>query len=136
MKALPELGFQRRPVMNKKKDQIQITVPNKAEFVTLIRLALSGLAGKCALTLDEVGEMKLAVSEACNHMVEETKNSESSIMCDIYNKKMIFHVNNYFANQLCPRNRTRRNIGLRFINTFMDKIERDGISLLMEKKLP
>ncbi len=48
---------------------IQLTIPARAEYITLGRLALTGLARVRQLTEDELGDLKLAITEACTNSV-------------------------------------------------------------------
>ena len=46
-----------------------LTIPAKAEYITLSRLALSGLARVRALSEDTLADLKLALTEACSNSV-------------------------------------------------------------------
>jgi serine/threonine-protein kinase RsbW len=50
---------------------VRLTIPAKAEYITLGRLALIGLAGLHAVPLSEevLGDLKLALTEACTNSV-------------------------------------------------------------------
>jgi serine/threonine-protein kinase RsbW len=48
---------------------IRLTIPAKPEYITLARLALSGLSGFRRLSEEALGDMKLAVTEACTNSV-------------------------------------------------------------------
>ncbi len=48
---------------------IRLTIPAKAEYITLGRLALTGLARLRSLPPDVLGDMKLALTEACSNSV-------------------------------------------------------------------
>lgn len=48
---------------------VTLTVPAQAEFVDLVRLTLYGIASKMKFTFEEIEDMKVAVSEACNNAV-------------------------------------------------------------------
>src|SRR5262245_6969181 len=48
---------------------VRLTIPAKAEYITLARLALSGLSGFRPLGEEALGDMKLAVTEACTNSV-------------------------------------------------------------------
>ena len=48
---------------------VRLTIPAKAEYITLARLALSGLSGLRRLSEEVLGDMKLAVTEACSNSV-------------------------------------------------------------------
>ena len=48
---------------------VRLTIPAKPEYITLVRLALSGLSGLRPLSEETLGDMKLAVTEACTNSV-------------------------------------------------------------------
>jgi serine/threonine-protein kinase RsbW len=48
---------------------IRLTIPAKAEYITLVRLALSGLSRLRPLSEEVLGDLKLAVTEACTNSV-------------------------------------------------------------------
>jgi serine/threonine-protein kinase RsbW len=48
---------------------VALTIPARAEFIALCRLALTGLARTRALTPEVVADLKLALTEACSNSV-------------------------------------------------------------------
>jgi serine/threonine-protein kinase RsbW len=48
---------------------VKLTIPAKAEYITLVRLALSGLSHLRPLSEETLGDLKLAVTEACSNSV-------------------------------------------------------------------
>lgn len=46
-------------------DLVELRIPRKPEFVSVARLAVSGIAGRMDFSYDEVEDIKLAVGEAC-----------------------------------------------------------------------
>ena len=48
---------------------VRLTIPAKAEYITLVRLALSGLSRLRPLSEETLGDLKLAVTEACSNSV-------------------------------------------------------------------
>jgi len=48
---------------------IRLTIPAKAEYITLVRLALSGLSRLRPFSEEVLGDLKLAVTEACTNSV-------------------------------------------------------------------
>ncbi len=48
---------------------VALTIPARAEYVALCRLALTGIARTRALTPDLVADLKLALTEACSNSV-------------------------------------------------------------------
>lgn len=48
---------------------VRLTIPAKAEYISLVRLALSGLSSLRTLSEETLGDLKLAVTEACSNSV-------------------------------------------------------------------
>jgi serine/threonine-protein kinase RsbW len=48
---------------------VRLTIPAKAEYIALVRLALSGLSRLRPLDEEVLGDLKLAVTEACTNSV-------------------------------------------------------------------
>src|SRR2546423_15542511 len=48
---------------------VRLTIPAKAEYITLGRLALMGLSRLRPLSEEELGDLKLALTEACSNSV-------------------------------------------------------------------
>ncbi|QHT59552.1 anti-sigma B factor RsbW [Paenibacillus lycopersici] len=55
--------------MNVPEEIITLQVPASAEYIDLVRLTLYGLAVKMGFSYEEIEDMKVAVSEACNNAV-------------------------------------------------------------------
>src|ERR671922_1779122 len=58
-----------RPISNGDARTVRLTIPAKAEYITLVRLALSGLSQLRPLSEETLGDLKLAVTEACSNSV-------------------------------------------------------------------
>ena len=48
---------------------VRLSIPAKAEYIALVRLALSGLSQLRPLNDEDLGDLKLAVTEACSNSV-------------------------------------------------------------------
>ena len=48
---------------------VELTIPAKAEYIVLCRLALTGLARSRALDPEVLADLKLALSEACTNSI-------------------------------------------------------------------
>jgi serine/threonine-protein kinase RsbW len=57
---------------------VALTIPAKAEYIVLCRLALSGLARVRALEPAVVADLKLALTEACSNAVRHAYNEQRS----------------------------------------------------------
>lgn len=49
--------------------KVALTIPAQADFVELVRLTLYGIASKIGFSYEEIEDMKVAISEACNNAV-------------------------------------------------------------------
>jgi serine/threonine-protein kinase RsbW len=58
-----------RATVNGDARTVRLTIPAKAEYITLVRLALSGLSQLRPLSEEALGDLKLAVTEACSNSV-------------------------------------------------------------------
>lgn len=56
---------------------IQLTIPAQAEYIDLVRLTLYGVASKAGFSYEEIEDMKVAVSEACNNATLHAYDNES-----------------------------------------------------------
>lgn len=57
------------PVASMGNSIVRLTIPAKAEYISLVRLALSGLASLRPFSEETLGDLKLAVTEACTNSV-------------------------------------------------------------------
>ncbi len=56
--------------------EVTITIPASPEYVDLIRLTLFGVASRLKFSFEDIEDMKVAVSEACNNAVLHAYGSE------------------------------------------------------------
>lgn len=55
--------------MKATEEMVTLQVPATAEYVDLVRVTLYGIAAKMGFSYEEIEDMKVAVSEACNNAV-------------------------------------------------------------------
>ena len=48
---------------------VSLTIPAKAEYLQIVRLALFGVASGSGFSFEEIEDMKVAVAEACNNAI-------------------------------------------------------------------
>src|SRR3954453_3336048 len=63
---------------------IRLTIPAKPEYITLGRLALTGLARLRPLAPDVLGDMKLALTEACTNSVRHAYDGSEGVVDILY----------------------------------------------------
>lgn len=80
-------------------DYIEIRVPAKPQFVSVIRLTISGLASRIGFNYDEIEDLKIAASEAItnvvHHAYKEDDEGEIVIGCALYKEKLEIMVADY-----------------------------------------
>ena len=62
---------------------VSLTIPAKADYIDVVRLALYGVANKAGFSYEEIEDMKVAVSEACNNAVLHAYGSDQSGLVDV-----------------------------------------------------
>ena len=50
--------------------RVSLTIPNRPEYVRVVRLALSGMASRLMFSYDDIEDIKLAVAEGCNTVMD------------------------------------------------------------------
>jgi serine/threonine-protein kinase RsbW len=74
---------------------IRLTIPAKAEFITLGRLALTGLAQLRPFPREVLGDLKLALTEACTNSVRHAYEGGSGtveILYELYSDRLVVEV--------------------------------------------
>lgn len=55
--------------MKDNNDRISLIIPARAEYIDIVRLTLYGIASRMGYSYEDIEDMKVAVSEACNNVV-------------------------------------------------------------------
>ena len=63
---------------------VRLTIPAKPEYITLVRLALTGLAGLRPLPDETLGDLKLAVTEAASNSVRHAYANGEGVVDVVY----------------------------------------------------
>ena len=74
---------------------VRLTIPAKPEYITLSRLALSGLSRVRPLAEDTLADLKLALTEACSNSVRhayDEKGGHVSISFELRDDRLIVEV--------------------------------------------
>jgi len=51
-------------------NKVKINIPAVAELVSVVRLAVSGVASRMDFSIEDIEDIKIAVSEACTNVVQ------------------------------------------------------------------
>jgi len=77
-------------------DFVSLTIPSRPEYVCVVRLAISGVASRMAFSYDDIEDLKLAVAEACNTVMEDLgplqDQGQVAIQCAIQEAGLTIHV--------------------------------------------
>ena len=58
-------------------EKIELSIPNKAEFVSVVRLTLVAIANRVGFNIEEIEDMKVAIAEACTNAITHGRNIPS-----------------------------------------------------------
>jgi serine/threonine-protein kinase RsbW len=75
--------------------QVHLTIPAKAEYITLCRLALTGISRLRPLGEETLSDLKLALTEACSNSVRHAyRNGEGhvDIRYELYPDRLVVEV--------------------------------------------
>ncbi|MCT4662553.1 MAG: ATP-binding protein [Tissierellales bacterium] len=61
------------------KEYISLKIPKAPEYVSLVRLNSSAVANTMAFDFEEIDDIKIAVAEACNSIIEDGQGEDSCI---------------------------------------------------------
>jgi len=64
---MPKIPEERRTVQGA--ETVEVTIPAKAEFVSVARLTAATVAARRGFTYDEIEDLKIAVGEACTSLI-------------------------------------------------------------------
>lgn len=114
-------------------DSIKLSVPNKAEYVSVVRLTTSAIASRMGFDIEEIEDIKVAIAEACTNTLEHGLDNEGKnfdIDFDMYVDKLAitvkdagkgFNVEN--VKELKVEDLGEGGLGIFIINSLMDEVE-------------
>ncbi len=80
-------------------DYVEIRIPSKPQYVSVIRLTISGIATRIGFSYDQIEDLKIAVSEAVTNVVQHAyrDNEEGEIVIGsaLYKHKIEIMVSDY-----------------------------------------
>lgn len=119
-------------------DFIELRVPSKPEYVSVVRTLVTDLAHKSALSASEVEDVRVAVSEACANVVchaysdPDWGDAEIIVRCSTDNDRLVMEVTDQGQgfDESAPRpiRKSERNggFGLVLIRNLMDQVSLDS----------
>ncbi len=107
---------------------VELTIPSKPEYVSVVRLAVAGVASRLPFGYDVVEDIKLAVSEACNNAIEHGRplgvppdEAKVVVRCFVTNSELVIEVVDQGPG-FDPAE-VEEKMGLRIIRSMMDEVQ-------------
>ena len=111
-------------------DLISMNMSVNPDFVSVIRLTLSGVASRIGFLLDDIEDMKVCVSEACTNAIKHSKKDEFQVKFYVYPDRLTIEVLDdgigYDVDSLASpdlKNPKTSGLGIFIIKTLMDEVE-------------
>ncbi|MCR8745910.1 ATP-binding protein [Romboutsia lituseburensis] len=128
-------------------ETIKMEINSNPEYVGIIRLTTSGIANKIGFSIDDIEDIKVAVSEACTNAIKHSNDDiffitytmlENGLTIDISDRGEGYDTENIPQPDL--DNPKENGLGLFIIQTLMDdvsieSIENQGTTIKMTKYL-
>jgi Anti-sigma regulatory factor (Ser/Thr protein kinase) len=131
----PEPG---RGKMSNLSDRIVLSLPFKAEYVSVVRLTVSGIANRMGFDIETIEDIKVAVAEVCNKLVNSGCNADSSynVSFEINKDKLVILFESDVKGWGSVFKEENDELGISIINAFMDNVEfyPDGTCILSMTK--
>lgn len=106
------------------KDTINLKIPKKPDYISLVRLTASGIGNSMALGIDDIEDIKVSIGEACINALIKEDEEEISIVFEIDEEKLKIKVSDVV--EVIPKNlkeNRERELGLLIINSLMDETD-------------
>lgn len=109
-------------------DHIVISIPNKPEYVSLIRLTSSSIANNMGFDFENIDDIKVAASEACNNIILSTALKDINIKIEFLINETDLTIqittDELFDCQFSEEEESiNQNLSLLIIKTIMDEVE-------------
>jgi len=133
----------------KKLSPMEISIPADPEFLRIVRLLISGYGSRLSISLDEVENLKVAVSEACNSIIHHAGKDDTSkeairIKCWEQAGQVVFEIKDkgiqVDKSDFDDDEIAERGLGFLLIQTLMDEVDvksnpEKGTRITMRKKI-
>ena len=128
-------------------ETIKMEISANPEYVSIIRLTTSGIANKVGFCLDDIEDLKVAISEACTNAIKHSLDDKFLVEFSILNNGLSIEVQDkgtgYDVDSLQEpdlANPKEGGLGLFIIKTLMDEVNTisntdEGTTIKMTKYL-
>ncbi len=120
-------------------DSVSLILPLKREYVSTARLTVSSVANRVGFNIDEVEDIKVAVSEVCNIILsrETDESNQYRITFDIKGRTLEITFSGDNVPFKCLSDSIENEYGLYIMKALMDSVElcNENHSIVMTKKI-
>lgn len=120
-------------------DKVTLILPAKGEYVSTARLAASSVANRVGFNIDEVEDIKVAVSEVCNIILSKIGEeiSQYRVSFDIAGDVLKITFTGEEVQLKCFSGSLENEYGLYIMKALMDSVElyNEDYSIVMTKKI-
>jgi serine/threonine-protein kinase RsbW len=113
---------------------IRLTIPAKAEYITLVRLALSGLSQSRDFSDETLYDLKLAVTEACSnsvrHAYRDGREGSVEVVYELHQDRLVVEVSDegdgfgvHEPSQAAGGSLSEGGLGIAIIRELADELE-------------
>ncbi|MEG2983956.1 MAG: ATP-binding protein [Peptostreptococcaceae bacterium] len=109
---------------------IKMELTANPDFVGIIRLTVSGIANKIGFSMDDIEDMKVAVSEACTNAIKHSRDNKFNITFNIIKNGLNIEVQDngkgFVVSSIDTpdlENPKESGLGLFIIQTLMDDVD-------------
>lgn len=124
------------------RDFIEISIPNKPEYVSVVRLTTSAIASRMGFNIEEIEDIKVAISEIFTNIINNSEKYEvknQNVEFEIYGDCLNIIFKNPGKGFSHKEMSSENELGLFIVESLMDKVELiengENIKLMMTKKL-
>ena len=114
-----------------KKDIIELKIPSKPDYMSVLRLTSSAICCNMGLSIDDIEDIKVSIAEACINALN--KSEQLRIKFRIEKDKLTMRVNNVSSCKDGEIDLNReKELGILIIKSLMDevKFDEEGVEMI------
>ncbi len=112
-------------------DYIKLSIPNKAEYVSVVRLTTSAIASRMGFDIEEIEDIKVSIAEACTSTLENSLDNQNiDIEFGVFEDKLVISVKGTGGVRDIDNTKELKlddigqgGLGIFIINSLMDEVE-------------
>lgn len=115
-------------------DKIELKLPSKLDYISLIRLTASSLANNMDLNVDQIEDIKVSISEACVNVLNFSETEEIKVVFNLKEDGIYIDIKDVLEDiPEGSKHAHQAEMGLLIIRSLMDKVEFTDSSINMIK---